>query len=322
MSPTTPRCADPDTETPEPRSETTGRSRSWSARPRAPGASANTWGRPAYSYYFVVEALAPVLETFGTWRLIDHPESRLAFAAREGRGRGVPAGPPGDQPAPGRVPQPGRAERRLPVLGVPRPPRPRLRLRHPAELGPHQPARGAGADGLPVHRRGVPPRRDRAAGRRRADPRRPRGVRPPRLGPRPLLDPHLPPRGARPPPPRAATAAAGRRARARARGAAAVAPRAGLAGRAGRVPEGPALARARRRSASSSGSSGGSRRRARMSPREARLRRGARRLPPARPPLAQRRGGRTGSPRPRSRPWRWSAASRRSSPTRPCPRAC
>ena len=40
-------------------------------------------GSPAYSYYFVAEALGPVLEQFGSWRLIDHPESRLALAARK-----------------------------------------------------------------------------------------------------------------------------------------------------------------------------------------------------------------------------------------------
>ena len=45
-------------------------------------------GSPAYSYYFVVEALAPVLEAFGTWRLVDHPESRLAFAARKAEAEG------------------------------------------------------------------------------------------------------------------------------------------------------------------------------------------------------------------------------------------
>jgi glycosyltransferase involved in cell wall biosynthesis len=41
----------------------------------------NTLGSAAYSYYFVLEALAPVLEKFGTWKLIDHPESSLPFAA-------------------------------------------------------------------------------------------------------------------------------------------------------------------------------------------------------------------------------------------------
>ncbi len=40
-----------------------------------------TLGSAAYSYYFVLEALAPVLEQLGTWRLIDHPESSLPFAA-------------------------------------------------------------------------------------------------------------------------------------------------------------------------------------------------------------------------------------------------
>src|SRR6201992_3268128 len=45
-------------------------------------------GSAAYSYYFVVEALAPVLETFGTWRLIDFPESRLASAAARAEAEG------------------------------------------------------------------------------------------------------------------------------------------------------------------------------------------------------------------------------------------
>ena len=47
----------------------------------AAGDIKNRLGSPAYSYYFAVEALAPVLETLGAWRLIDRPESRLAFAA-------------------------------------------------------------------------------------------------------------------------------------------------------------------------------------------------------------------------------------------------
>ena len=45
-------------------------------------------GSPAYSYYFVVEALAPVLERLGAWRLIDHPESRLAYAAKRAEAEG------------------------------------------------------------------------------------------------------------------------------------------------------------------------------------------------------------------------------------------
>ncbi|MFO0953838.1 MAG: hypothetical protein U0835_22315 [Isosphaeraceae bacterium] len=45
-------------------------------------------GSPAYSYHFVVEALAPVLERFGVLRPVDHPESRLAFAARQARREG------------------------------------------------------------------------------------------------------------------------------------------------------------------------------------------------------------------------------------------
>ena len=97
-------------------------------------------GSPAYSYYFVVEALAPVLETV-RHLAADRPAREPPGVRRgEGRGRGVPAGPPGDQPSAGRLSEPGRAERRLPVLGVPRPPRPRLRPRHPAELGRGPPA--------------------------------------------------------------------------------------------------------------------------------------------------------------------------------------
>jgi glycosyltransferase involved in cell wall biosynthesis len=38
-------------------------------------------GSPAYSYYFVLEAFAPVLERYGIWRLVDRPESSLAFLA-------------------------------------------------------------------------------------------------------------------------------------------------------------------------------------------------------------------------------------------------
>src|SRR3954463_11908762 len=45
-------------------------------------------GSAAYSYHFVVEALAPVLETVGVWRRVDHPESRLAFAAARAEAEG------------------------------------------------------------------------------------------------------------------------------------------------------------------------------------------------------------------------------------------
>lgn len=48
-------------------------------------------GSPAYSYVFVVEAVSPVLERFGIWRLIDHPESRLAFAAKQAEAQGYRA---------------------------------------------------------------------------------------------------------------------------------------------------------------------------------------------------------------------------------------
>jgi glycosyltransferase involved in cell wall biosynthesis len=48
----------------------------------------STLGSAAYSYFFVLEALAPVLEKLGTWRLIDHPESSLAFVARRAEADG------------------------------------------------------------------------------------------------------------------------------------------------------------------------------------------------------------------------------------------
>jgi glycosyltransferase involved in cell wall biosynthesis len=48
----------------------------------------DTMGSPAYSYYFVVEGLAPALSALGTWRLVDHPESRLSFAAAKARAEG------------------------------------------------------------------------------------------------------------------------------------------------------------------------------------------------------------------------------------------
>ncbi len=38
-------------------------------------------GHADYSYAFVLEALTPVLERLGTWRIVDHPESRLAYMA-------------------------------------------------------------------------------------------------------------------------------------------------------------------------------------------------------------------------------------------------
>ncbi len=45
-------------------------------------------GSPAYSYHFVTEALAPILEEFGVSRPIDHPESRLAFAVAKAEAEG------------------------------------------------------------------------------------------------------------------------------------------------------------------------------------------------------------------------------------------
>jgi glycosyltransferase involved in cell wall biosynthesis len=55
---------------------------------RPPGAAASHLGADAYSYACVLDALAPVLERFGTWRQVTHPESSLAFAAREAAARG------------------------------------------------------------------------------------------------------------------------------------------------------------------------------------------------------------------------------------------
>ncbi|HEV3165812.1 MAG TPA: glycosyltransferase [Isosphaeraceae bacterium] len=41
----------------------------------------NNLGSAAYSYYFVLEALAPLLEKYGTWQLVERPESRLPYLA-------------------------------------------------------------------------------------------------------------------------------------------------------------------------------------------------------------------------------------------------
>lgn len=48
----------------------------------------NGLGSPAYSYYFAVEALAPILERLGAWRLIDRPESRLPYLASQAESAG------------------------------------------------------------------------------------------------------------------------------------------------------------------------------------------------------------------------------------------
>ncbi len=45
-------------------------------------------GSPAYSYHFVAEALAPAFRAVGDYRPVDHPESRLAFAARKAEAEG------------------------------------------------------------------------------------------------------------------------------------------------------------------------------------------------------------------------------------------
>jgi glycosyltransferase involved in cell wall biosynthesis len=45
-------------------------------------------GAASYSYFFALQALAPVLEQFGTWRLIERPESSLTFAAAQASAQG------------------------------------------------------------------------------------------------------------------------------------------------------------------------------------------------------------------------------------------
>ena len=49
---------------------------------------AGSLGSAAYSYYFVLEALIPVFEKLGTWRLLDRPESSLPFAAAKAEAEG------------------------------------------------------------------------------------------------------------------------------------------------------------------------------------------------------------------------------------------
>src|SRR5581483_2959128 len=58
-----------------------------STTPLARGVS-DHMGSPAYSYVFVLEAIRPVLERLGRWRLVDRPESRLAHAARAAEAEG------------------------------------------------------------------------------------------------------------------------------------------------------------------------------------------------------------------------------------------
>ena len=55
---------------------------------RSAGAIKDTLGGATYSYYFVAEALRPILDKLGTWSLIDRPESRLSWAAREAKANG------------------------------------------------------------------------------------------------------------------------------------------------------------------------------------------------------------------------------------------
>src|SRR5947207_2657211 len=45
-------------------------------------------GSASYSYYFALEALAPVLEQLGTWRLLDLPQSSLPYAAARAEAEG------------------------------------------------------------------------------------------------------------------------------------------------------------------------------------------------------------------------------------------
>ena len=48
----------------------------------------NHLGSAAYSYFFVLEAIAPVLEKFGKWKLVDHPESSLPYLANRAEAEG------------------------------------------------------------------------------------------------------------------------------------------------------------------------------------------------------------------------------------------
>src|SRR5438309_8142442 len=45
-------------------------------------------GSAAYSYAFVLDALTPLLEEFGTWRRVDHPASQLPWAAARATAEG------------------------------------------------------------------------------------------------------------------------------------------------------------------------------------------------------------------------------------------
>lgn len=47
-----------------------------------------TLGSAAYSYTFVLEGLAPALEALGTWKLVDRPESSLAYQAMKAEAEG------------------------------------------------------------------------------------------------------------------------------------------------------------------------------------------------------------------------------------------
>lgn len=46
-------------------------------------------GSADYSYGFVLKALAPALERVGTWQLVDRPESRLSYLARQAESEGL-----------------------------------------------------------------------------------------------------------------------------------------------------------------------------------------------------------------------------------------
>jgi hypothetical protein len=55
---------------------------------RLSGGIRDSLGHAAYSYVFVLEALAPVLEQLGRWRLVEHPESSLLYAAAQAEAEG------------------------------------------------------------------------------------------------------------------------------------------------------------------------------------------------------------------------------------------
>ena len=93
-----------------------------------------------------------------SWRLIDHPESRLAFAATTAEAEGFRPIHLAINPLQDVYLSPVMPNVVFPFWEFPDVPDSRLRLRHPPELGSHVPAGLARAHGLRVHRPRLPPR--------------------------------------------------------------------------------------------------------------------------------------------------------------------